>query len=436
MNTTRIQDIREKGIVGAGGAGFPTYVKLQKPARQLLLNGAECEPLLHKDKELLKKFGKTIVEGMAILRNHLEAEEAVIGIKEKYCEVIDLLEPILPSGVRIHRLEDYYPAGDEFCLVYEITGKVIPPGGLPLHVGVVVMNVETVLNFMMDGPVVSKYLTVAGHVNEPRTIHVPLGVTVREAIDLCGGACSEPYAVISGGVMMGRVVEDVESPITKTTGGLIVLPDSHSLIATYRQEYPAINRIGRSACDQCFHCTELCPRYLLGHPIEPHIAMRALVFSHDKLNHVYGSQFCCECNLCTLLACPECLDPKNVCVQNKTLLKEQNLSYPEPIPERDVHGMRDGRKTPLSRLIQKLDLHHFVNKGPLLEEKPVPAKVRIPLQQHIGAPAVSTVAEGDRVKIGDQIGRVEETQLGVPIHASMDGVVKSVTNQYIEIAKG
>jgi Na+-translocating ferredoxin:NAD+ oxidoreductase RnfC subunit len=436
MNATFVQAVRDKGIVGAGGAGFPTYVKLQKPVKRLLINGAECEPLLHKDKELLKNFGQTILEGMVQVRDCLQAEEAVLGIKGKYTEVIALLTPLLPSGIRIHPLEDYYPAGDEFCLVYEITGDIIPPGGLPLHVGAVVMNVETILNIMDPQPVVAKYLTVACAVNEPKTIRVPIGITVREAIDFTGGASVDDYAVISGGAMMGRLIDDLDTPITKTTGGLLVFPQHHSLLAKYRQDFDTINKIGRSSCDQCFHCTELCPRYLLGHPIEPHRAMRSLGFSHDKVSHVLGTQFCCECNLCTLLACPEALDPKNVCTQNKQMMRENNLTYPDPIPERDVHSMRNGRKTPVSRLIRKLDLHTFVNKGPLSTDHYTPSKVTLPFRQHVGAPAQPVVSVGAKVRIGDIVANVSQDQLGVPIHASIDGTVSAITDTCIEIARG
>ena len=198
-----IESVRRNGIVGAGGAGFPTYAKLKSPVEILIINGAECEPLLHKDKELLKKFGARIVEGVARVREYVGAREAVLGIKEKYGEIIEELTRILPERMRIHPLGDFYPAGDEFILVYEVTGKVIPRGGLPLHVGALVMNVETVLNIVLDQPVVDKYLTVGGAVQNPATLQVPLGITVREAINACGGPTVEPFRVLAGGVMMG-----------------------------------------------------------------------------------------------------------------------------------------------------------------------------------------------------------------------------------------
>ncbi|MDP8244624.1 MAG: SLBB domain-containing protein [Candidatus Hinthialibacter antarcticus] len=432
-NLTWVGSIQQNGVVGAGGAGFPSYAKLKTPVEYVLLNGAECEPLLHKDKELMKRFPDEIVEGLKRVRDHLGASEVVLGVKHKYHDVIELLEARCDDKMRVYHLPDAYPAGDEFVLVYEGTGRVIPPGGLPLHVGCVVMNVETILNIVHDKPVTTKYLTVAGAVNDPKTVEVPIGVSIREVIEACGGASVEPYAVLTGGAMMGKLPASLDEPITKTTGGLLVFPTDHSLIHKYQRTETAIKVIGKSACDQCSFCTELCPRYLLGHPIEPHKAMRALGFSHEKLSLIGGSMFCCECNICSLIACPEDLDPKNVCVMNKVELRAESYKYPEDAPKRDVHGMREGRQTPISRLIQKLGLSEFTNKGPLTEIPLNPKFVTIPLRQHIGAPAQAAVKRGDRVRVGDVIGSIEDGQLGCPVHASMDGVVREVNETQIII---
>ncbi len=428
-----IKRIRQHGIVGAGGAGFPSYVKLNTPVQTFVVNGAECEPLLHKDKELMKHFAAGIVQGLSLVRDELQAEEAVFGIKGKYTEVINTMTPLLDHQTRIHKLSDVYPSGDEFVLVYEATGKVIPPGGLPLHVGVVVMNVETLLNIMRDRPATTKFLTVAGAVHEPKTVEVPIGVSLRSVVEACGGAAVEPYSVLVGGVMMGKLPASLDDPITKTTGGILVFPADHPLVQKYRRSEMAIRRIGKSACDQCSFCTELCPRYLLGHPIEPHKAMRALGFSHEKLSLVAGSMYCCECNICSLIACPEDLDPKNVCVMNKTELRGQKDIFPDGPPQREVHSMRYGRQIPVARLIQKLGLSGFANTGPLTPVQLNFDKVTIPLKQHIGASCQPLVHVGDRVRAGQAIGDVEENQLGCPVHASINGIVQSVDDVNITI---
>ena len=159
---------------------------------------------------------------------------------------------------------------------------MIPPGGIPLAVGAVVMNVETALNVAAaaEQPVTEKYLSIAGAVAEPVTLRVPLGVTLAQCVAAAGGA-TDPRRQLHGrrrddGL---RSQDDHDALVDKTTGGVIVLPDDHVVVRRRRQDWQQIVRIGRSACDQCSFCTELCPRWLLGHPIEPHRAMRSLEFN-------------------------------------------------------------------------------------------------------------------------------------------------------------
>ncbi len=319
MTQITVQDIAQAGVVGAGGAGFPTHVKLSGKADTLLLNAAECEPLLHKDKEVLREFADAVIEGMDAGMKLVGATRGAVGIKEKYGEVIELMRSKLPANMDVAPLRDTYPAGDEFILVFDVLGRVIPPGGIPLHVGAVVMNVETALNVARaaETPVTEKFLSIAGAVAEPVTLRVPVGVTLEECVAAAGGPTIPDPNYMVGGVMMGYLEENHQALVNKTTGGVIVLPNNHVVIRRRRQDWPQVARIGQSACDQCSFCTELCPRWLLGHPIEPHAAMRSLGFNRVGEANVVGTQFCCECNLCSLYSCPEDLDPKNVCTQNK-----------------------------------------------------------------------------------------------------------------------
>lgn len=428
MPTPSLETIESSGVVGAGGAGFPTHVKLKAKAEVAILNAAECEPLLHKDKEMLRAFPEQVLAGLAAAAQLVGAREAVVGIKYKYHDVIDALRPRLPANMRIAELSDSYPAGDEFILVYDVTGQVIPPGKIPLAVGAVVINVETAYNIARCEPVTRKFLTVAGAVREPVTIQVPVGVTFREAISLAGGASVPDPVLLVGGVMMGRYTDNLDEPVTKTTGGLIVLPRQHNLVARYTLPWKSIARIGASACDQCSFCTEFCPRYLLGHPIEPHKAMRSLMFSMVGEANTIGTQFCCECNLCTMMACPEDLDPKNVCAHNKRrIFKEGNRWEVEANPTRAGLHMAN-RRVPISRLIRKLGLSQFENKGPLVENDLAAARVVLPLKQHAGAPAQPTVKPGDKVEAGDVIAKPPAGQLGAVLHASIAGRVASVAD--------
>ena len=423
------EDLGRWGVVGAGGAGFPAEVKCRARAELVIVNAAECEPLLHKDKELLKAFPDELFKGLGAVMNMTGAKKGLIGIKEKYTEVIDLLRKDLPRNVTIHPLGDFYPAGDEFILVYLAAGRVIPPGGLPIDVGCVVNNVETLINIGRAKPVVIKHLTVAGAVANPVTVSVPVGISLQECLALAGGATVDDPVALIGGVMMGTFCDDFSLPVTKTTGGLIVFPRDHSLIRRYTLKPRQVQRIGRSACDQCSYCTELCPRYLLGHPIRPHIAMRSLGFASPPQATVVGTQFCCECNLCTLWACPEDLDPRAACIDSKKLVSEAGGKW-EGI-EVKPHPLSDERRAPVKRLMKRLNLTGFENKGPLLDGVADTRRVVLPLKQHIGAPSEPVVKQGDRVEIGQEVAITPEGKLGASLHASIKGRVVSVDGSIV-----
>jgi len=305
-----------------------------------------------------------------------------------------------------------------------VTGRVIPPGGLPKDVDCAVANVETLMNIGLDRPVTHKYLTVAGAVERPVTVRVPVGITIGEVLEAAGGTTVSDFGILLGGVMMAKPAADLNVPVTKTTGGIVVLPADHALIRRHNAPWIHVAKIGRSACDQCRFCTEFCPRYLLGHPIEPHRAMQSLGFAEGANSMVAGTLYCCECNLCTMFACPEDLDPKNVCVQSKPVARQRGLTW-KGTPESVVpHPMGEYRRVPMRRLIAKLGLTEFRNEGPLIDYRFAPHKVTIPLKQHAGAPAVAIVRNGDLVREGDLIAAPEAGKLGARIHASIDGLAR------------
>ncbi|MGA3264897.1 MAG: 4Fe-4S dicluster domain-containing protein, partial [Terracidiphilus sp.] len=342
--------LEELGIVGAGGAGFPAAVKLRTRVSLVIANAAECEPLLHKDKELLHHCSQPFLRGLRAAMELAGAPQGVIGIKEKYHQIIETLLQQAPPGVRVVPLPDVYPAGDEFILVHMVTGRVIPPGGLPKDVDAVVSNVETLINIGLDRPVTHKYLTVAGAVETPVTLRVPVGISIGEVIEAAGGPTVADFGVLLGGVMMARPAASLDDPVTKTTGGIVVLPASHSLIQRHNAPWLHVAKIGRSACDQCRFCTEFCPRYLLGHPIQPHRAMQSLGFALGN-DAMAATLYCCECNLCTMYACPEDLDPKTVCVQNKPLARERDLTFKGSPESITPHPLAEFRRVPMRRLI-------------------------------------------------------------------------------------
>ena len=424
--------IEELGIVGAGGGGFPTSIKLRPRISTVVANAAECEPLLHKDKELLLHHSEPFLRGLQMSMEVVGAREGVVGIKVKYHQIIEAIERQAPSGIRVVPLPDVYPAGDEFVLVHMVTGRVIPPGGLPKDVDVVVANVETLINIGLDQRVTHKYLTIAGAVANPVTVRAPIGISIGEALAAAGGTTIPDFGILLGGVMMARPAAGLDVPVTKTTGGIVVLPVSHPLIRRHNAPWLQIQRIGRSACDQCRFCTEFCPRFLLGHPIEPHRAMQSLGFASGADSMLAGTLYCCECNLCSLFSCPEDLDPRSVCVQSKPAARERGLTFKGNSESVQPHPMAEFRRVPMRRLIAKLGLGEYNNTGPLTDYDFAPRRVNIPLKQHAGAAAIPVVNDGDRVRTGDLLASPQPGKLGARIHASIDGTV-TVLNDSIVI---
>lgn len=442
MSAITHADIESAGVVGAGGAGFPAHVKLSAHADTVIINAAECEPLLYKDKEILRRHGDEVLAGLAAAVELTGAENAVIAVKEKYNDVIASLRSKLSSNMSVAPLADTYPAGDEMILVYDVLGRVVRPGGIPPDVGAVVMNVETALNVASSqaGPVTEKFLTIGGAVAEPVTLRVPMGISLGECVSAAGGPTVEDANYVVGGVMMGQLETDLNSPVDKTTAGVIVLPSGHVVIRRMKRDWKQVSRIARSACDQCSFCTELCPRYLLGHPVQPHLAMRALGFNLLGEAGLPGAEFCSRCNLCSIYACPEGLDPRAVYVENKRKLAESGEKWKDPPfnPRRPALHM-SGRKAPMQRLMTRLALSGFRNAGPLKETTVTTRKVGIKLKQHIGVSCEPVVQPGQSVRIGDKVGAVPEGNgkpaLGAPVHASIDGTVTAVENNIVWIEK-
>ena len=202
-----VEAIQKAGVVGAGGAGFPTHVKLNAKAEYLIINAAECEPLIETDKYLCRTFPERIVSTVLKMKEHLGAAHAVIALKGKYIKEIEALEQAITAAgadVEIFKMRAYYPAGDEQVLVHQVTGRVVPERGLPLNVGCVVENVGTVLSIadaLEDKPVQEKYLSVTGAVKKPVMCLAPLGTPIREVLAKAE-LLVKRYAVIMGGPMM------------------------------------------------------------------------------------------------------------------------------------------------------------------------------------------------------------------------------------------
>lgn len=445
-----VETVKNAGIVGAGGAGFPTHVKLNAKSEYFIVNAAECEPLIETDKFLIRTRAADLVKGVDMIAKELGADKKYIALKAAYKTEIAALEKAIAeagSDIKLHKMGYFYPAGDEQVIVCEITGKSVPERGIPLMVGAVVDNVGTVLNIVdaYDGkPVTDKFLSVVGEVKHPVMLHVPLGTSVRECVKAADPTISN-YAVIMGGPMMGKVHdndEDIDKlVITKTDGNIIVLPKDHYLITSSHLKPESMINRAKSSCIQCRMCTDNCPRYQTGHDIKPHMTMRnlyreSMITDNDEYLRVFGHVMnCSECGACELFSCPMHLSPRKANVYIKNQLRARGIDVPKnPAPE--ARPEREVRKIPTNRLVARLGLSKYYGKH-LATDEPIilnPEVVEVPLKQHIGAPATAVVSVGDAVKKGDPIGVMDEGKLGANVYASFDGEVTAVTDR-VEIRR-
>ncbi|MEG1432276.1 MULTISPECIES: 4Fe-4S dicluster domain-containing protein [Eubacterium] len=439
MSSNLVEIVKSAGIVGAGGATFPTHVKIDAEVEIVIVNGAECEPLLRVDQQLMDLRAHHMLVALKAVMDQTGAKQGIVGLKKKYTPAIGALNKELPQfpGIKLHIMNNFYPAGDEQTLVYDATGRIVPEGGIPLNVGTLVINVETLLNIydmMVDEkPVIDKYITVTGCVQKEITTQVPLGITVREALELAGGPTISDFVIINGGPMMGKIV-DIDSFITKGTKGLIVLPKDHSLIISKTKSVQDTIKLAAMACMQCSLCTELCPRHALGHNLEPHKLMRIAAYGStcDMTTQATNAFLCCECGLCQY-ACVMDLQPWKFNQVLKRELGAKGIKNPHHNHPDKADPFKDDKKYDVHRLITRLGLDAYDKPAPMVECKKTFTAVNLQLSQHIGAPAEPVVSVGDEVKRGQLIGEIPEGKLSARLFASIDGRVTAIKDGVITI---
>jgi electron transport complex protein RnfC len=292
-----IAAVQQAGIVGMGGAAFPSHVKLSVPdgitISKLLINGAECEPYLTNDHRLMVERPAALLEGAEIVRQKLGATETVIGIEKNKPDAIEIVSRAIPEGhpVRVAPLEVKYPQGAEKMMIRSVFGVEVPAGQLPRDVGVNVNNVGTIVAvadyFLRGMPLIERVVTVAGPgVTYPANLIVPLGTPVRDVLQFCGGLKPGTREIIMGGPMMGRPVASLDVPVLKGCSGLLVFTEEQT---SRRTEYP---------CIRCGRCVEACPYFL--NPSRLARLSKARMYDEMKDYHVFD---CVECGCCTF-ACP------------------------------------------------------------------------------------------------------------------------------------
>ncbi|MGI6149158.1 MAG: electron transport complex subunit RsxC [Firmicutes bacterium] len=289
-----LDKIRAAGIVGMGGAGFPTAVKLRPPKDAaidvLLINGSECEPYLTSDHRLMLESAADVILGAKLLAKACGAKKIVIGVEDNKRDAVAELKKHA-GAIEIVLLDTKYPQGGEKQLIKAVTGREVPSNGLPFQAGVVVQNVATaaaVAQAVRDGkPLVERIVTVTGSViNEPRNFLVPIGTPLHNLIEAAGGFTEEPGKVLVGGPMMGMAQHSLDAPVVKTVNGILALSKGEAVVP---EPLP---------CIKCARCVDVCPVYLL--------PLRLEAFGmHEMWDEAkeYGAMDCIECGCCTYI-CP------------------------------------------------------------------------------------------------------------------------------------
>ena len=310
-----ISKVVESGIVGMGGATFPSHVKLTIPegkkADVLIINGAECEPYLTADHRLMLEKGNEIFVGIQILKKALGVEKALIGIENNKLDAIDNLKNISKeySGIEVISLKPKYPQGGEKQLIKALVNREVPTGGLPIDVGVIVHNVGTTFAIyeavQKNKPLFERVVTVTGNsINNPSNFLVRIGTSVSELINVAGGLPKDTGKIINGGPMMGKEITDIETPITKGTTGILILSKSEI------QNVKTIN------CIRCAKCVDVCP---MG--FEPYLL--ALLAENSDIKRIEKEIImdCIECSSCSYI-CPSGRPVLDLIKLGKMKLKE------------------------------------------------------------------------------------------------------------------
>ena len=450
MDNLELEIIKNAGIVGAGGAGFPAHIKFDTKVETLIVNGAECEPLIHVDKQLMELYFEKIYEGMKIAARLVSARRVVVALKAKYVQAIKKIEEIQSryAGAgreagdikfEIFKIGNFYPAGDEQVLVYEVTKKIVPEGGIPLMVGVVVSNVETLLNVFnaVNGrSVVTKFVTVNGEVVNPKTLEIPVGTPINLLIEYCGGITADNFAVLDGGPMMGKLVDKNSYAVKKTTKSIVVLPSDSIVIAHKLRNINRAVKQAQAICLSCRMCTDLCPRYLLGHELFPDDMMKKMYrgkLGDEDLKKFDFAYLCCDCGLCELYSCVVDLSARSLFNYIKAGLIDMGIKNPHSRKDITVNEFRDYRKVPVNRLEKRLEIDKYDSSAPLSNFNIGVREVKLYLLQHVGVASVPTVNVGERVEKGQVVAEIPEGKTGAKVHSSISGTVSEITDCHIVI---
>ena len=431
------QKIEAAGVIGAGGAGFPTHKKLVPGIDTVLVNASECEPLLYTDYVILQQHMDRVAAGAQAIAGALGAQRALIAMKSHTAAGLGYRDgETVAERVSVKVLPDIYPVGDEIILGYQALGRVVPPGQLPSAAGAVIGNAETALNIensLRDIPVTEKWVTIGGKVPSPMVVKVPINCNVKAVLTAAGVAVPENCSVLDGGPAMGKVINPAAAIITKKTKSLLILPNEIPAIAF--KSVTAQRAVIRtsSACCQCSYCTDMCPRHLIGYPIQPHKTLRAVgseMTAHP--DDLLTASLCSGCGVCTLMACCQGIAPSVTMFEVKKNLGKNRLGYKGTEPA-VLDPEREYRLVPDSRFKSRIGVTEFDRKAEFNPGFTVnQSRFSLPLLQHVGKPSVPVVQPGDAVHAGQMIARAAPG-ISAALHTPVSGRVLAVNDHRIEI---
>ncbi len=408
----------------------------------VVVNGTGYEPLLETDRFLLERESRNILQGLEYLIGALDAVKGVIAVNENHSNALTSLQESAENieRIRIFPVGDFYPAGDECVLVYEVTGRIVHEGGIAADAGCMIVDVESVLNVygaVTDGePVTRKWLTCAGDVRMPSIVKAHIGAPLEDVLALCGGAGCDDFAVIIGNPLTGRVENDLQAPVEKATSGIIVLPKDHVLVTQKKTPLASVIRRSKSLSRQDTVYTDYCPRYLLGHGIQVESILNRVNYGlADRDESVIRGAFLCGgCGLCDIYNGTLGVEPGVICAALKKMLDGEGYLpvFPKKTPV--VHEMREYRKVPNSYVTGRLqlDVYSKIRIRRWVETDPV--QVEIPLWQE-GVQSRPVVSMGDRVSEKECIARASVNECGADVHASVSGRVTFIDSERIVIVK-
>ena len=434
------QLLKDNGVVGAGGAGFPSYCKLAEGADTLLINAVECEPLLYTSYTLMQERIRDIIIGMRAVMEYANIPRGLLAVKDYRAKKLGYSDgQELAPGVFIKYIPNVYPMGDEINLIYTATGRVVPPGQLPITRGVIVFNTETIYNIglvvQFNQPVTKTYLTISGDTDKAYCVKVPVGMKIAEVLKIMNVKVPDTHVVIDGGPSMGTVVNLATDVVKKPCSGLLILPKTIPAVANKLRTKEDNFRRASSVCCQCNRCTDMCPRHLLGYPLEPHKMVRStLSAAMADPELIKTATMCCGCDICSTLACCQEISPMQIIKEYKGILAKNRMKYvADPNEQFTPSPDRQARMVSAGKWKEVLGVAKYDKFPPIyVEEKLKATEVFVPMSQHIGAPAIPVVAVGDVVEENQMIAKAAEG-LSVPHFAPISGRVTYVDAKTIVI---